>query len=94
MPAVLGLKAHVKRITGSEPETCPWRVFYDPLVGDIVRVATLAEKNLGAAALGDDPYAIHVDALATFLAAKNATIAHDMTEERKRREALRPKPKR
>lgn len=77
MNAVLGLKSEIREITGHAPETCPWRVFYDPIVARVVGIATLAEEGLGAPALGDDPPAILLDGLRVYFTSRNATRAYD-----------------
>jgi hypothetical protein len=77
------LKAHIKELTGHEPPTCPWRVFYDPLVDEVIRVATLASNNLGMSALGADPIGIVEDALVVYFAARAATRAYDDEQRRK-----------
>lgn len=86
---VRGIKDHVKTVTGHEPLTCPWRSLYEPLVGEAMKIAGLADKGLADAYLGDDPPAILVDAAHAYLCARDATQAHDMEQERKERESKR-----
>jgi hypothetical protein len=80
-----GLKSHIETLTGSAPPTCPWRVFYDPLVGEVTRFVTTSREH-AAVLVGDDP-GLMWDAVPTYIGARNATQAHDQIEERKRREA-------
>lgn len=78
----------IEDITGIRPQTCPWRAMYHPLVGEVVRIATLADKGLGPSALAADPPAILLDALSTYIRAREVTRSDEMkreTEERKRR---------
>jgi hypothetical protein len=72
-----GFKAEIREITGHAPETCPWRVFYDPLVAHVIGIMNLSSEGLGAAALGEDPPGILLDGLRVYIAARNATRAHD-----------------
>lgn len=84
--SVAGIKDHYKTLTGSEPPTCPWRVFYDPLVSAVVGAVTAAREQLAVSVLGGDPPAILIDGIRVYLAARNATQAHDHEQEKKRRE--------
>lgn len=59
---------------------------YDPLVREVIRVANLADKGLGAPYLGNDPDARLMDALSIYFHAKGSTSAHYHEEERKKRE--------
>lgn len=89
------MKGHIEALTGYRPDTCPWRVFYDPLVAEVIRVASLAEKGLGLAALGSSPLGIVIEALPVYFRSYNATRSHDLDLERKQREAqTRPPRKR
>lgn len=78
---------HIEEITGHRPHSCPWRCFAEPIVGEVIRISTLAKEGLGTAALGDDPDAVLLDALPIYIAAKESTKAHDMEQDRKKREA-------
>lgn len=78
------MAGHMEKLTGHRPETCPWRAMYDPLVADIHGIVAL--KDYGDAALGDDPPALHLDALRVYLRARGATEAHDLKQEREARE--------
>lgn len=84
---VRSMAAHIGEVTGSEPPTCPWRVFYDPLVRRVLDVCSLDDRHLAATALGPDPVAIELDAVGTYTRARNAAIAEEMERERKEREA-------
>ena len=77
--------SHMEEVTGYRPPTCPWRVFYDPLVVQAVRIASLAQEHLGDAYLGPDPPAVLLEAVYYYTRARNATRAHDMEQERKQR---------
>lgn len=77
---------HIAHLTGHQPPTCPWRAFYSPLVGEVIKVAGLAAENLAPFALDLDPPAIIADGLSVYLAAKRATRAHDDEIRRKEHE--------
>lgn len=83
--AIVGLKDHIEAVVGTPPVTCPWRVFYYPLVSEVIDLATLAESHLAQHALGDDPPAILLDALAVYLRARAAVRSHDLEEAEKER---------
>lgn len=85
------MAAHVEKLTGSKPPTCPWRVFYDPLVSDVIDVVNAAELGISNAILGEDPPWILLEAVGVFQRAKNAVKAHDHEQERLERERNRPK---
>jgi hypothetical protein len=87
--AMRAMQAHIEFLTGSKPPTCPWRVFYDPLVDKVVEAANAAKNNAIGVVLGDDPPAIILDGLRVYNTARSATEAHDFDEEKKRREAER-----
>jgi hypothetical protein len=92
--SIRGLKSHIKELTGYEPPTCPWRVFYDPLVSEVVDRANKS-REIGAAAFDDHPAAIIYDAFSVYTHARNKTQAYDDNERRKRLEAeRRNKPQR
>lgn len=77
----------IKDITGIEPESCPWRAFYHPLVREVLQLATLAsERSIGL--LGADPPAILVEAFEVYTRARAQTSAHFL---RQRTEELRKK---
>ena len=75
----------IESLTGHRPRTCPWRVFYHPLVREVVQLATLAEKNLGGPAMGDDPPAVLLDALALYMRARDVTAMKDREAELKKK---------
>lgn len=79
----------IEDVTGHRPATCPWRVFYDPFVREILKGADYAADGNLVVAWGDDPPAEWVDALHVYRTAKNATKAHFMEKDRKAREAKR-----
>lgn len=58
-------------------------------MGEVVRIANLADEDLGSIVLEDDPPAILVDALAVYFAARRAVRAHYQEIERKRLERER-----
>ncbi len=82
--AITNMARHVEELTGLRPVTCPWRVFYDPFVSHVVRLATLAQEGIAPVELGDDPPAIWLDALYVYLKARAAVIAHDHEQDRKK----------
>lgn len=94
--AVQAMASHIKHLTGHHPPSCPWRAYYSPLVGEVVRVAGLLAANAAPIALEDDPPAIVIDGLSVYLGAKNATEVHDGEIRRKEweRERNAPKPRR
>lgn len=79
----------IESVVGVRPSTCPWRAFYDPLVVEVLDVCTLAEKSLGASYLGADPPAVLVDAVALYLRCRDAALAHNLEQQRKKSEAER-----
>lgn len=87
--AVRKMAEHIRQITGHEPPTCPWRVYYEPIVKAVVHLRTLAADGLAELELGPDPAAVILDAYATYLRAYNATYADEMEAERAEREAKR-----
>lgn len=84
--SVQGMAAHMEHVTGLRPVTCPWRVFWDPLVKEVLEIATLAEKGMGGSGLGNDPPGILLDGMHIYLRSLNATRHHDMERDRKNRE--------
>lgn len=83
---VEGANGAIESITGVRPAGCPWRAFYDPLVGEVMQIATLAERGIAMAALGNDPPAILIDALALYERCRSQTSAHWLDQKRKERE--------
>lgn len=82
------MREAIERITGHRPVSCPWRAYYDPLVREVMSVSWAAEAGNLAAALGEDPPAVLVDALGVYRSALAATLAEDRRlaeEERKAR---------
>lgn len=78
---------HIRHLTGRAPPSCPWRAFYSPLVDAVVNISRLGRRNLGHLALEDDPPALILDGLNVYLAARDATEAHDAEMRRKENEA-------
>lgn len=78
-PQVRALRAmaeHIGEVTGSVPETCPWRSMSSPLVQAVLDVAMMADKGLGHAAIEGDPPAVLADALPVFFRAQAAAQEH------------------
>lgn len=89
--SVRSFRAMIKKVTDIEPDSCPWRAFYHPLVREVMQVATLASER-SIALLGQDPPAILVEAFEVYARARAQTTAHFI---RQRTEELRAKkPKR
>jgi len=83
------MAGEIEKLTGYRPPTCPWRVFYDPIVKKTVDIAIAAEKGLGMAEIEADTPAIWLDAIKIYLAAKASVRNHDDEVERKKREQER-----
>lgn len=79
----------IERVTGRRPPTCPWRAMYDPLVQEVLAVMPFDENGNLAAALGPNPPALLVDAIADYKLAVGATRAEEMKKRAKAREAQR-----
>lgn len=87
-----GVRRHltvIKRVTGHQPSTCPWRAWYHPLVREVMSIAPLVESGNLAAGLGDDPPHLLYEAVMRFEGAVAATRADDRALERQEREAER-----
>lgn len=87
-PADMAMKTMRRVIgeyTGQEPPTCPWRAMYEPIVDAAIRIATLADQGLGAAAVDEDTPAVWVDAVRVYLAAREGTRARDAKDRHERR---------
>jgi len=89
------MQGHIEELTGHRIDTCPWRALYHPLVGEAIRIASLADHNLAVAELGDDPPAILLDALSVYLTSRKAVRNHydkvDADKRKKEHERLRAK---
>jgi len=75
----------MEEMTGHRPESCPWRSFYSPLVSECISIASLAEKSIGAAALGDDPPATLLDGVQLYMRARDVTLADEQRREHEKR---------
>ena len=78
----------MERITGHRPVSCPWRAYYDPLVREVMALSWAVDDGNLAAATGDDPPAILLDAVGMYRQSMSATLAEDRRlaeEERKSR---------
>lgn len=67
----------IERITGHQPDTCPWRAFYEPIVQEVLPLSGFARNGNLAAAWGDDPAHLLVDAYSAYDNAKERTLAED-----------------
>jgi hypothetical protein len=67
----------IEKITGHRPPTCPWRVFYEELVHEVIALTPFAPDGNLSAALGPDPAAVLVDAWGVYESAKRRTVAED-----------------
>lgn len=74
----------IERIAGFRPPTCPWRAFYDPLVQEVLKLAHFAPDGNLAAAWGDDPEQILIDAFFVYDQAKKRTLAEDIKLQRQK----------
>jgi hypothetical protein len=82
----------MERIVGHRPVSCPWRAYYDPLVREVMALSWAVEEGNLAAATGDDPPAILLDAVGMYRQALSATLAEDRRlaeEERKAQKEAR-----
>lgn len=83
----------VQKVTGTRPETCPWRALYDPLVAQVLTLhASWDDGNL-AVFLGDDDPAIVHDALMAYRLAVVATRAEQDKRRRARAKSQKPPPR-
>lgn len=72
---------------GVKPPTCPWRVFYDPLVIEVRALVEAIDNGIGPVAFGDDPPAILLDGVNAYMRARNMTQSYDFEQEEKARKA-------
>lgn len=79
--AVRGYLKVIGRVTGVEPETCPWRAFYHPLVKEVRALSPILGTHAAAAALPANTPAILIDAIAHY----HDAIAATQNEEAKLR---------
>jgi hypothetical protein len=71
------MREAMERIVGHRPVSCPWRAYYDPLVREVMALSWAVEEGNLAAATGDDPPAILLDAVGMYRQALSATLAED-----------------
>ncbi len=81
--------AGIERATGGRPDGCPWRAFEDPFVGEVLRAYRHWKAGQLALVWGAAPPAALMRGLEVYDAALNAVQAHDIREERKKRDAQR-----
>jgi hypothetical protein len=67
----------IEKTTGHRPTTCPWRAFYEPIVKEVLPLSSFERNGNLAAAWGDDPPSILIEAFAVYDAAKERTRAED-----------------
>ena len=79
------IKDLIRRITGSEPPTCPWRAFQDPLVVDVINACRWYESGQVAVRIGAEPPYNLVEGVETFIGALELVDA----EREKRRDEER-----
>ena len=79
----------IERATGDRPSGCPWQSFRDPFVGEVLRAYRHWKAGQLALVWGASPPAALMRGLEVYDAALNAVQAHDMREERRRRETER-----
>lgn len=83
--------SNVEAITGQRYDGCPWRAYEDPFVGEVLRAYRHWKERSLHLVWGDDPPVALIRGLEVYDAALNAIRAHDMGEDRKKREADRQK---
>lgn len=83
--AVLG---GAEEATGTRPDGCPWRAYEDPFVAHVL-AAYRWFKNGELDTRWPDPPEALLRGLEAYDAALNSVQAHDLREERKRREKER-----
>jgi hypothetical protein len=67
----------MRRITGHAPPSCPWRAMYAPLVREVMEALEHEGNGNLAVAIGADPPAILIDAIAEFKRSLAAVRAED-----------------
>ncbi len=83
------MKKGIAELVGSEPPTCPWRAFYDPLVMEVIPLSSYFENGNLAVKVGKDPPAVLLEALETYSVAKDSMVAHIKIKRHQRMEAQR-----
>jgi hypothetical protein len=78
-----GARMQQDNLLGTRPVTCPWRVFSDPLVRDVMSAYPLYESGQLALLIGSDPPKRLIQGIAEYHSALR-TIDHKTWEERRR----------
>lgn len=78
----------MRAAVGGEPSGCPWRAFHDPFVGAVLRAYRHWKANQLHLLYRDPPAALMVG-IEVYDAALNAVQAHDLRQEREKREQER-----
>lgn len=84
-----GYARQIEDACGAVPPMCPWRVFSDPTVQDVMRVHPFMESGQASLMLGSDPPAFLVEALAEYERASNAVRHKQWKVEQRKRESER-----
>lgn len=76
----------VERAAGDRPDGCPWRVFRDPFVAEVLGAHRWWKAQQLSTRWPDPPLAL-LRGLEVYDAALNAVQVYDLRKERERREA-------
>jgi hypothetical protein len=80
---------NIERWTGDRPETCPWRAFYDPFVGFILRAYQFFESGQLEQFWGGDPPPQYTDGVVHYHRALKRVQGYQQEADRKKRDAER-----
>jgi hypothetical protein len=83
----------IKRLTGSAPESCPWRAMYSPLVIEVIDAMEHEEHGNLATANGADPPAVLMDAIGAYKRAMSVVRMEDqkLAHEKAKRQQQQPR---
>jgi hypothetical protein len=81
----------MQKITGHHPNTCPWRVMYSPLVREVLAAMEHEESGNLAVALGAEPPAKLIEAMAEYKRSLRAVRNDDakIAADKRKRDAAR-----
>lgn len=79
-----GSKATIKSLTGDEPYRCPWSVYSDPWVTEVLSIHQAWDSPLATAMLGTDPPDVIVEGVMYFHQRLSQIQYHDIEQERKK----------
>ncbi len=86
MHDVDGYAQQIEDACGATPPMCPWRVWNDPTVQDVMRVHPLMESGQAHLMIGSDPPAMLVEALTEYERAANMVRHKQWKAEQRKRE--------